>query len=394
MSAYDKFLKSRTSQRSVNNRQIRSAMRDLTPKTAGLVFDLTRGDKGHKVDINRRAHIKAIELVSDLIGSFHLPIRPKLEYYGMVKEATNKNGDITDGVVRIGAVLRTLMGHKTQIDIPVIVRKGSLIEPAVFFFEQAPYVMCGPAMEELVTRGALRKELQPRRMFSPPADGQPIHPDNYQRSPITNQETMFSPGSRNPWTFRRQSSNNSKLDAWRNIDANSNDKKVPSNPKQRDEHVNDWMKMDKTSGKPRQRTNIDTPTEMPVIEDPSVPDAMLDVSERDRDGLFEPGSKVSLEKDMQARERGGGHFIVPSGEEGIVLKDIEGDGKMLYVNFDAMGLTTSVPKYMLKSASVSCEQVQHEVKEMIREGYTNIDIREAITRRFPDLAEEALSGIN
>lgn len=400
MSHYDNFLKSRHAKRINNNKHIKNAMRGITPRTADLIFDLSNRDD-NRVDINRRANIKAIELVSDLIGSFHLPVRPILEYHGMVKEATDNGGNITDGVVKVGATIRTLMGSKVNIDIPVIVRNGSLVEPAVFFFDQAPYVMCGPALDDLVTRGALRKEMQPRGMYDPPGDLMPEHPDNYPRTPIVNQEHMFSPGYRNPWTFQRGRVSASKLDTWRNIDKNSTDKKTPSNPKQRDEHVEDWMKLDKTSAKevghrdnkPRQRTNIDTPTEKPELWEPGVPDAYLDVAERDREGLLEPGTTVSLDKDIQARDRGGGYLVIPSGEEGKVLRDMEGDGKMLYISFPAMGITTPVPKRMLKSAA-NVDQVRHEVKQMIREGYPQVDIKEAIIRRYPEHADEALQGLS
>ena len=398
MKTFDNFLKSRSSQRVANNKHIREAMRDMTPRTADLIFDLSNGDKGTKsVDINRRAHIKAIELVSNLITSFHLPVRPKLAYEGMIKEATDNGGNITDGVVRIGVVLRTLMGHKMNIDVPVIVRNASLVEPAVFFFQQAPYVMCGSALEELVKRGSLRKELQPRRMFSPPSYGQPMHPDDYPRTPITNQDNMFSPGARNPWTFRRYSSRDPKMDVWLGIDASLAEKKTPNNPQQRDQHIEDWMYMDKSAqhkGTPRERTNIDTPTEMTQIWPPSVPDEMLDTSERSRDGLFEPGAMVSLEKDIQARSRGGGNLVVPSGEEGMVLRDLEGDGKMLYVEFPHFGLAMPVPSCMLKSAATTSDQVKYEIKQMIREGYPTVDIKEAIARRYPDYANEALQGID
>lgn len=396
MGAYDNFMKSRKKVRKNNNRHIRSALRGTTPKSASLIFDLSSGDKGQKVNIDKRAHIKAIEIVSDLIGGFHLPVRPTIEYHGMLKQATDNKGNITDGLIKIGVSLRTLMGHKANIDIPVIIRNGSLLEPAVFFFEQAPYVMCGPAFEDLVKVGALQKEMQPRSLYSPPMDGHPEFGNN-PRTPITNQDHMFSPGSRNPWTMRR----GSKMGDWLGIDSNTAEKKTPKNPKQRDEHVEDWMNLDKNAakevghgnGKPRQRTNIDTPTEIPELWEPGVPDAYMDVAERNREGLLEPGTMVTLEEDVKTKARGGGYLVLPSGEQGQVLKDLEGDGKMLYVLFPAMGIKTPVPKKMLKSAA-SSDQVKYEISQMIREGYPTVDIKEAIKRRYPEQADEVLSGIN
>ena len=396
MKAYKDFLKSRSSQRVANNKHIRGAMRGLTPKTADLIFDLSMGEKGKKLDINRRANVKAMELVSDLIGSFGLPMRPQLQYQGMIKNATDQNGDITDGIVRVGVVLRTLMGHKTHIDVPVIVRESSLLEPAVFFYEQAPYVLCGPALEELVRCGGLTKEVNQRSMYQPPVDGAPIHPDDLPRQPVTNTENMFSPGARSPWTFRRNSAKDPKLESWKNIDKPATKEEWRLDPEQRDEHVKDWMNLDKKGQKerpePRKRTNIDTPTEFPELW-PEVPEEYLDTAERTREGLIEPGSNVTLQEDVQARERGGGYIVVPSGEKGQVLKDMEGDGKLLYVNFEALCLSTVVPTHLLKSAAATPDQVQYEVRQMLREGYQEVDIKDAIKRKYPDQANQALANL-
>lgn len=363
--------------RCTNNARIKQALNGTSPKTAELMFDLSRGEKGTKLDNNRRAHVKAIELVSSLLGSFALPARPTLAYQGMIKDAVDQNGMIEDGVVRVGVTLNTLMGHRAHIEVPVIVRKKSLIEPAIFFFDDAPYVMCGPALEELVKRGALKKDMQARPMFSPPVDGLPLQED-LPRESITNHEHMFSPGARNPFNFRRQYSKNNeddpKFDAWIAIDRTSEHK-----------------------GEPRQRTNIDTPTEFPKLEGNEVQDEMLDPAERRRDKLHAIGTEVTLAEDVQARERGGGHVIIPKGERGKVLKDMHGDGKMLYIYFPAMCLSGPVPQKMLKGASkhaATLEQVQNEVSAMLREGYDKVDIKEAIVRRYPEQAEEALSTLN
>jgi hypothetical protein len=247
-------------------------------------------------------------------------------------------------------------------------------------------------------------------------------------------------------------------------------------------------------GEPRQRTNIDTPTEMPELWEDDVEDEILDPAERCREDLYGIGSEVVLEEDIQARERGGGHLIVPSGERGKVLKDMEGDGKMLYVQFPEMCVTMAVPKRMLRSAALkkvtaqsmpeyvndtymmvayfgdyvvgastsirdsedemnsngmvyydgqawqpwsndegsrkgaerlnadgwqlfitrdsfkidddiaswskigkkaaTVDQIQNEIKAMLREGYGEIDIKDAINLRYPEHADEVLSSFD
>lgn len=354
MGLFEDAKKNLKAKREANKANIHNALHGLSPRTADLMFDLSHGEKGYKLDNTRRAHVKAIELVSSLLGSFSLPVRPRLQYQGMIRNSIDDNGIIEDGIIKIGVTLNTLMGHKAYIDIPVIVRGKKLVEPAVFFYDNAPYVMCGPALDDLVKRGSLQKETQIRRIFSPPLDG--VAPQGEgAREPITNHEHMFSPGARNPYNFRRQ--------------------------------------YNKTAGEPRKRTNIDVPAERPELWDHDVQDEILDPAERRRDELFGIGSDIILTEDIQARDRGGGHLIIPSGERGKVLKDSCGEGKMLQVNFQELGITATIPKRFLRTAA-TVEQVQNEVKAMLREGYQDVDIKEAIKRRYPTQAEEVLSSFN
>jgi len=479
MGLFEDAKKGLRAKREATKAQIRGALHGTSPRTADLMFDLSRGEKGTKLDSTRRAHVKAIELVSSLLGSFALPVRPKLQYQGMVRDSVDQHGVIEDGVIKVGVTLGTLMGHRAHIDVPVIVRNKQLVEPAVFFYDNAPYVMCGPALDDLVKRGSLQKETSIRPMFSPPLEGVPSQGEG-AREPITNHEHMFSPGARNPYNFRRQYEKTAENHASKD---NTDDPKF-----------NAWIAMDKKAGEPRKRTNIDVPAERPELWDHDVQDEILDPAERCRDKLFGIGADVVLIEDIQARERGGGHLIVPSGERGKVLKDSCGEGKMLQVNFPAMCLSTMVPKRFLRSGAklikaaqmnnpqfvdetylvnvggefmigasgslevpdpyeegetnyldgmaymymdggwhpwskdagseavaqklneegwsaflktdalpvddveyvswskraATVEQVQNEVKAMLREGYQDVDIKEAISRRYPEHAAEAL----
>ncbi len=542
MDLYNKARLHTRSERAKTNSRIGSALNGIMPRTADLMFDLSRNNDEYRLDSSRRAYVKAIELVSDLLGRFSLPIRPRLEYRGLVKNSMD-NGVINNGLVRVGATITTLMGHKASIDIPVLIRNKKLLEPAIFFYGDAPYVMCAPAFEELIKLGTLEKAVQPRRMYQPPLL-ELAEADNMPKVPITNLEHMFSPGIRNPWTFRRHSSKKialqiDKLDAqaiaspgleevsvegtitidgeehhfmlkcqldlcdyfidgekvtdlelldvledyiYENVgmklDPHAKETQIINITKQARRktaqggwdndggeiavtewakspdgkyfviHFSDGVKLytdgssilnsedveDETEpyelalmgvseatmpmrpmtdeeisdlemntgmsiqaqhkGKPRERTNIDTPVEWPEIWKADIPDHMLDPAERSMEGLITAGDKITLQKDTQVRERGGGHLVLPSGEQGIVLRDMEGDGLMLYICFKEMGLTAMVPARMCKGASVSVDQVCHEVREMLREGYKEIDIKDAIQRRYPEQATEALEGLN
>lgn len=351
---YNNFKKARAKQRNISNSKISDSMRGIKTRTARLVFDLSRKN-GDELDISKNAAVKAMELVSSLLANFDLPAKPKLEYQGIIKNAMDNDGIMSDGIIRVGASINTLMGHKAHIDIPVLVRNRSLLEPAVFFFNDAPYVMCGPAIDELVRSGSLMKELQPRRIFSGPMTDIVSTVDK-PRTPIINLQHMFSPGVRNPWTFKRYSQK-------------------------------------KAVREPRKRTNIDTPTEMPEIWSADLPQQELDQAERTREGLIPVGSKVKLTKDYEVRNRGGGTLIIPSGEEGCVIRDEKGDGMCMYVDFCEMGVKDVIPYKFLKKADVTTDQIRKHIQAMLREGYQSVDIKAAIKEQYPEHAEEALAEL-
>ena len=145
-------------------------------------------------------------------------------------------------------------------------------------------------------------------------------------------------------------------------------------------------------GEPRKRTNIDTPTEMPKLwEDYS--DQMLDPACRDSSNFLGSGAKVTAKESIEVRERGGGTIIVPKGESGVVLRDMANDGLMMYVEFPDLCLAAAVPARMLKSSSVNVSQVKNEVRQMLREGYQKVDIKEAVQRLYPEQADEVLQGL-
>ena len=171
MNAYAKAFEIRKQQRTAINAKIGDAVRHLSPKKADMIMNLGTGKD--KVDVNRRAHVKAIELVSDLMAQFALSSKPQLEYRGVVKSASDRHGVIEDGIVRIGAILRTVLGHKISVDIPVIIKNKTLLEPSLFFYDGAPYVMCAPAFDDLIKQGTLEKGVLPRNMYGPPIE----HPE-------------------------------------------------------------------------------------------------------------------------------------------------------------------------------------------------------------------------
>ena len=429
------------------NAQIKNALRGLTPRTAKITFDISDRTT-NTVDENKNARIKAVAMVSDLLDSFDLPSRAKFEYLGMVKEATSKDGVIEDGIVKIGATIQTLMGHKIAIDIPVIVKDKNLLEPAVFFSDGSPFILCRQAIDQHIKRGTLYKETPERRnMYSPPPMEQWMAIDHEQaRVPILNRDHMFNPGSRNPWKFRRYSGKTAapgfldavtpildkyaELEVFDLLEANDSGLAIAatsSNPavssavkeiaelakqhgltenKPHDSpyglifsfgNVQDYVKTAQRNT-PRERTNIDTPAETPELWKDDVAEEVLDPAERDRSDVWQVGDEVKLAKDLEVRERGGTQIIIPSGEAGKIIRNIDGAGMCFVVEFPDMELTAhEVPARFLKSTNnkkaATIDQVKHEVRSMIREGYPVVDVKATVIRKYPEHATEALKGL-
>jgi hypothetical protein len=148
----------------------------------------------------------------------------------------------------------------------------------------------------------------------------------------------------------------------------------------------------------RERTNIDTPTEMPELWKGDVAEEVLDMAERDRSDVWQVGDEVKLSKDFEVRERGGSQLIIPSGEKGKIIRMNDGAGLCFMVEFPEMELTVpDVPSRFLKSAdnrkAATVDQVKHEVREMLREGYPAVDIKAAVEKKYPEHASEALKGL-
>lgn len=463
MNKYYEASKIRRKKQAEINSKVKNALSGLSPKTAKLNFDLSK-DYDNQIDQNANARIKAIALVSDLLNGFNIPSKAKIAYLGMEKRASTDDGVIKDGIIKLQATITTLMGHKAAIEVPVIVKDKTLIEPAVFFYDGAPYVLCGPAIDDLIKRGSLEKDMTTGSMYSPNLFQKWIEIDKH-RKPIINKDNMFSPGVRNPWTFKRYSQtikdgyynteipgyeigwnlyilngkyifenywkgdtewlfdnldptdegmefqenatntgiNNVNIDEMQKLldqlgikfnlkeESETLMEAIEIGPREGQKEENDddnYGKCEECGGavtsrtpleerfcpscltertideadynydevfpkdaqkEPRKRTNIDVPTEMPELWD-EMPDSMLDPAERNREGLISVGADVVAQNDIEVRERGGAQLIIPSGEEGKVIKDVKGDGMCLEVAWPALDMSAIVYSCCVKQA--------------------------------------------
>ena len=441
--------------------KIRDAMRGVPSHTAALTFDMSMLSGNNSINTDQNATVKALSMVSTLLNSFSIPMKPRLMHLGTIKNASegSKSGA---SIIRIGATLQTLLGHKAQIDIPVMVHDRSLIEPSVFFYEGAPYVMCASAINELIKRGSMFKQTKIRGMYSSPVP-QSVNEQQLPDQPIMNRDHMFNPGSQNPWKFRRYSQTNSDElrwevhgfsddepdylvekfndeatatkcckennqseagksrttpEDWKHItfyvlDTQTGEKKASVHKSQRGgqtsitiyrfddqeveheilvkcryipEHTPSWSGFEERFQQPTEPAEVDIisatmdgqPVDLTseeerevhekVVEEISTsgreyePDDdrffasrkasenILDPADRDQEEYFTPGTEVATTEQVSVYERGGTHINIPKGETGVVLRDTQGDNKVLYVCFPELECEAIVPHHQLKVA--------------------------------------------
>jgi len=420
---YKKFKAASASQKPSRD-AIRDVLSEGSSRTAAIRFDLSDNTK---VTTGMTVQQRAMAEVAAHLAQFNLPGKPKLAFLGLVKTATS-DGKVQEGIVRIGATIRTVMGNKTEIEFPINIRKGGTLEPALFFWNGSPYVTCQTSLDLVVKNGTLQKNVKNYRMFTPPFGEQ----REETRRPITNLEHMFSPGARNPLTFHRQYSKEAagfvapssmgntrrRPMYWHDFAKEKTpEKPTPAKPAEPTQNVHQYAppqapvgpqpgkqapekhvlgrpllwntkqsQMIKDKKETRKRVNID---EAVAFTDPSqntMPDSMLDTMERDQSKWFHTGDEVKLSSDCEVRERGGTFLVLPKGETGEVVRDMHGDGTQIFVEFQDLGLAAVIPANFLKSAAVQEEQVIHEIKALKAAGYGKIDICDTIHRLYPQFS--------
>ena len=75
----------------------------------------------------------------------------------------------------------------------------------------------------------------------------------------------------------------------------------------------------------------------------------LDPAERPRKDHLAPGQRVSLKREAVARDRGGATYKLPKGSRGVVIRDVDGVGRVYYVRFEELGFAAHVPKEALSA---------------------------------------------
>jgi hypothetical protein len=125
-------------------------------------------DKSQKISELIRV---AMESAREMLDQFDFPIRPTLEYEKVknVKSAGNSD-QVLSGTVVLLCKCATMMGTKQSFEIPVSVKAGTVVPPAVINYQGSDYVLAQSTVNAIVQRASFYELMPIRNMFDPPQD--------------------------------------------------------------------------------------------------------------------------------------------------------------------------------------------------------------------------------
>lgn len=337
-----------------------------TDRTARIKFDLD-DVKTHNLP-HMHPGAAALLVVREALADYELPSPPKLRYRGMRRNHNAEHGhgadskhDLNDGVVWVEATFRSKSGHNNTVDVPVLVHDAKHLEPEVMVHQGRVMVMAQSAFDEVVgntevydrirarqhvfsvaeTKGAAERGVEKRvneGLFGRNAQRTAQHDDD---APIDLAEYGFDPSApdqdeQDPLQLLKQK--------W--------DESVERNtPKYNNYYVvgrggaeQGPLWMDVSEGEVLLRGGPNghalwsgTHGEFKALQDAGTivkreePMNYQGAAQVGRTGRT--AGKAKLKHALELQTRGGGTYTLAAGTKCCVLRDMAGDGSMLYVDF-------------------------------------------------------------
>lgn len=151
--------------------EMRKQLSGTITKFAGrLLHDLGARDQGGIELTASSAPGEAISTVRGIIASYVWPYPPKLTYSGL-RRSNNKmasGSPIDQGVVTITGTVNSGIGTPLSFDIPVEIRHGKLLDPAIMVFGGTPMVISQSAIDTLLQNHSAFYTPPGREQYSPP----------------------------------------------------------------------------------------------------------------------------------------------------------------------------------------------------------------------------------
>jgi hypothetical protein len=238
--------------------------------------------------------LAAVALVRETLSEFHIPSQFQLRFAGMKRFSGTPPYGMEVGHITIQAEMQSQSSVRHYVDVPVIVREGRMLRPGLIVHEGTIRVLTQNTIDDILGRGEIyRRPLDRKTLFSPPLDetktGAPV--------PITQPGLYGVAPNQARWAAKIKS-------------AVTGIQKSAAEEHSSEEH--------------------------------------LDPAERSTRGMLGPGASVRLKKEIVVKDRGGASYTIPSGTKGKVIRDMEGDGTRLYVQFEGLGIVAPISGLSVK----------------------------------------------
>jgi hypothetical protein len=139
----------------------------------------------------------AISTTRNLLAEFEFPAPPQIVYTG-TKAVRTANDDryspVEDGVIMLVARFITTSGVKNEVQIPVQIRQGEILQPSVMFHNGTMAVIAPSSVKEIIQAGTFQQPQPSRGIFSGPLTHQEQQHWFDSSTAPTMDHSRFNPG--------------------------------------------------------------------------------------------------------------------------------------------------------------------------------------------------------
>jgi hypothetical protein len=321
----------------------------------------------------------ALLVVRQKMSEYHIATKYDLRYRGMRRLSGHGAFNMEDGIVFVQAQLQSVSGPRHFVDIPVAVTQGRILAPSIMFHQGVERVLTQHTFDDIIGLGEFKRKTPDRlNMFSPPPDK--------GAAPETREVPLVRPGmfAVMPTRMLRSSSREESQAmirgalrghraepeykptlrvgdryAWSTVggqyfegevvelDANVAFVQLANGQVAAVEDAGrgPWRPMKTAFYEPQVSGKATGP------RGPDVPGAggsHLDPAERPTDNYLWPGAIVRATRAIEVRGRDGMRFVIDRGEEGEVVRDVDGTNRGYYVRWYDLGYAANAPRDALK----------------------------------------------
>lgn len=112
----------------------------------------------------------SIVTTEEIFSQFDFPLPPKVSYNRVrdVKYSKINSNEVVSGIVVLNCKVATISGASKQLEIPVSIVRGQVIQPSILLYEGRMPVIAQSTIDEIVQRSTSYELTQMRGMYSPP----------------------------------------------------------------------------------------------------------------------------------------------------------------------------------------------------------------------------------